>query len=212
MPANHACKNASIPHGHIYGLVDRHILTTGRVPVGQEYERCVIFGLTSIPSRAWHFSILCETGAQWAHIPIHMLRHTEPDTETPHDLSVLQCWDCHGWDYSVTAYEYLRDMTCEFRPYVKGVSPISASYWFTADHTDNGFSNHPSEHKCYHFLLLEDGSGQIAAMPNNRIRWRDHSFTDWSKPLDYSVMADITWHAETMRESPDETAMTAVNK
>jgi len=207
--------NSSIPQ-HIYGFVDRQILygldkaTTG-------FEPCVIFGVTSIPSRALHFSILCESGAQWARIPLHMLRHTsglknasdateEGKNGYPitHDLSDLQIWDAHGWDFSVVQYEYLREMGCRFRN--RAGEWIPASYWFTLDHTDNGYSQYPPEHKCYHLLLLEDGSGQIAAMPNNRILWHDDSWVKPGHPLDYRVMASETWHAEQGRNG-DLTSM-----
>lgn len=200
----HHTLNASVPQ-HLYGHVAREILY-GLDPekVGQ-FEPCAIFGVTSIPSRCLHFSILCESGAQWARIPLHMLRHAAP-TAPAHDMAELQCWDSHGWDFSVTQYEFLREMGCSYR--TPSGAMIPASYWFTLDHTDNGYSQFPPEHKCYHLLLLEDGSGQIAAMPNNRILWRDDSFVKPGHPLDYKVMAPVTWHAETGRRNPQETAIT----
>lgn len=186
--------NKSIPQ-HIYGLVDDSILK-GFVNDTLMFERCVIFGATSIPSRALHFSILCESGAQWARIPLHKLRHKTPTLDFVHSLPQLQSWDCHGWDFCVTQYEYLREMGCEYK--TRDGDMVPASYWFTLDHTDNGYSQYPPEHKCYHLLLLEDGSGQIAAQPNNRILWKDDSFvrpnpTTISR---YRVMAEETWHAE----------------
>jgi hypothetical protein len=169
----------------------------------------VIIGVTSIPSRALHFSILCESGAQWARIPIHKLCWEVPRSHNKaNPISDLQCWDCHGWDFSTVQYEYLREMGCEYR--TPDGRMIPASYWFTLDHTDNGFSQYPPEHKCYHLLLLEDGSGQIAAMPNNRILWKDDSFV---KPNPealkaYRVMQPQTWHAESGRHNPQDTAIT----
>ena len=50
--------NKSIPQ-HTYGLVDQGILRGVTKDTG-EYERCVIVGVTSIPSRALHFSILTQ--------------------------------------------------------------------------------------------------------------------------------------------------------
>lgn len=168
-----------------------------------QYEPCVLFGVTSIPSRALHFSIMCESGAQWARIPIHMLRHETPkDYGTiKHPLSDLQMWDSHGWDFSVVQYEYLREMGCQYRK--RDGSLVKASYWFTLDNTDNGYSQYPPEHKCFHVLLLEDGSGQIAAMPNNRIIWRDDSWVKPGHKFDYKVMAPDTWHAEKGRNAQD---------
>jgi len=203
---NHHSHNASVPQ-HLYGFVDRSILRGLDEWATNTFERAVVFGVTSIPSRALMFSILCETGAQWARIPLHMLRHELPKLDAPvHELNELQMWDCHGWDFSVNRYEYLREMSCEYRK--RDGSMVPASYWFTLDHTDNGYSNYPPEHKCYHLLLLDDGSGQIAAQPNNRILWKDDS---WVKPgldLDYSVMGPETYHAETSRTNAQDTAIT----
>jgi hypothetical protein len=201
---NHHCQNASVPQ-HLYGHVDRRILTGLDESEAGKYENAVFFGVTSIPSRGLHFSILCESGAQWARIPIHMLYHELP-TEKTHPIEELQMWDCHGWDFSVTRYDYLREMACEYRQ--RDGKLIPATYWFTLDHTENGYSLYPPEHKCYHLLLLDDGSGQIAAQPNNRILWKDDSFVGKSIPTDYKVMAPDTWHAEISRINAQDTAMT----
>lgn len=205
-----ACLNASVPQ-HRYGYVCQEILY-GLDPakVGQ-LEPCVIFGVTSLPSRALHFSILCESGAQWARIPLHLLRHERPAPGAPtHALSELQHWDAFGTEFSVTAYDYLREMACAFRQ--TDGQWVPASYWFTLDHLNNGWSDYPSQHKCFHLLLCHDGSGQIAAMPNNRVKWEDHSFVRPGHPLDYRVMAPETWHAEyrpaVMHRNPQDTAFT----
>lgn len=107
-------QNASVPQ-HIYGYVQKDILH-GLTGV-KGYEPCVITGITSVPSRAFYFSILCESGAQWARIPIHYLHHEKPDPERQwfwqaHDL---QLWDAMGWEFSVVQYNYFREMACTFR-------------------------------------------------------------------------------------------------
>lgn len=202
----HHCLNASIPQ-HLYGHVCQEILHGLDPNRRGHYDPCVIFGVTSLPARALHFSIMCESGAQWARIPLHMLRWEPPGpTADRHALSDLQAWDAHGWDFSVTQYAYLREMGCTFRTSRGKIIP--AQYWFTLDHTDNGYSQYPPEHKCYHLLLLHDGSGQIAAMPNNRILWQDYSFVKRGHPLDYKTMAPVTWHAEAPGVDPQPTAIT----
>jgi len=201
----HHCLNASIPQ-HLYGFVDKQILHGMDPAYKGQYEPCVIFGATSIPSRCLHFSIMCESGSQWARIPIHMLRWEIPLKGIKnHELNELQMWDNHGWDFSTVQYEYLREMCCTYRQR-KG-NTVDGQYWFTLDHTDNGFSQYPPEHKCYHVILLRDGSGQIAAQPNNRIVWKDFSFV---KPAEtkYKVMASTTWHAESSGINPQNTALT----
>jgi len=198
---NHHCLNASVPQ-HLYGYVASDILhgLDGR----KDLEPCVIIGVTSLPSRALHFSILCESGAQWARIPLHKLFHEEPeDGVDPHPITHLQMWDCHGWDFSVVRYEYLREMSCHYLD--RDGNKVNGTYWFTLDHTDNGFSQYPSEHKCYHLILLDDGSGQIAAQPNNRVVWHDDSFVKKGAIPTYKVMPPVTWHAEVGR-NPQDTA------
>lgn len=202
----HHTLNASVPK-HLYGFVCKEFMHALDPEMFGQFEPCVIIGVTSIPSRALQFSILCESGAQWARVPLHMVRHQLPAKDAPkHELPDLQCWDCHGWDFSTVEYEYLREMGCTYRTSAGSIIP--ASYWFTLDHTDNGFSQYPPEHKCYHFLLLEDGSGQIAAMPNNRILWRDDSFVKLGYQFDYKVVTPTTWHAEGGHRNPQETALT----
>jgi len=200
----HYTLNGSVPQ-HLYGYVAREILYgLDSSKVGQ-FEPCVLFGITSIPSRAIHFSIMCESGAQFARIPIHMLRWIYPERE-PRPLIDLQCWDSYGWSFSVVQYEYLREMSCDYR--TPSGEMVPAWYWFTLDHTDNSYSNAPEQHKCYHLLRLEDGTGQIAAMPNNRILWRDKSFVRAGHPLDYKVMHSSTWHSEGTTYNPQDTAHT----
>lgn len=197
---SHHTQNASVPQ-HLYGYVEAGILRGDTIPT-RKLDRAVIFGVTSIPSRAIHFSILTEAGAQWARIPMQKLRHEIPTEGAPiHDLTELQSWDSHGWQFSVTQYEYLREMHAAFQ--TREGKMLPASYWFTLDHTENGYSLYPPEHKCYHLLLLEDGSGQIAAQPNNRIIWRDDSFVRQSPETfkEYRVMPETTWHAELGRNA-----------
>lgn len=197
--------NASAPQ-HLYGLVCREILYRLDPKMAGQYESCVIFGVTSIPGRALHFSVMCESGAQFARVPLHMIRWIAPGRDA-RPLGELQCWDSYGWSFSVTQYEYLREMVCDYRTPDGEIVP--AHYWFTLDHTDNSYSQAPEQHKCYHLLLLDDGSGQIAAQPNNRILWRDKSFIRAGQhPLDYRVMHPTTWHAERGRSDPQATAYT----
>lgn len=203
---NHHSMNASIPL-HSYGFVCQEILYGLDPEKKGQFEPCAIFGITSVPARSLMFSIMCESGAMWSRIPIHMLRWQKPAGSYPiHLLSDLQCWDSMGWDFSVTLYEYLREMACQYRK--PDGSMVPARYWFTLDHTMNGYSQYPSQHKCNHVLMLEDGSCQLAASPNNRILWADKSFVRAGHKLDYRVMNPTTWHGENDSVHPQATAIT----
>lgn len=202
----HHTLTASVPQ-HIYGYVDSRITHGMDEAYSGQYEPCVIIGITSRPSRVLCFSILCESGAKWSNIPLHMVRHELPlDGSKQHELSDLQCWDNFDYDFSVYRLDYLREMACEYL--TPSGEKVPASYWFALEHSDNGFSNYPPQHKEFNILLLEDGSGQIAAMPNNRIFWKDDSFVKRPEKYDYKVMPPITWHAEDSRANPQETAIT----
>jgi hypothetical protein len=200
----HHTLTASLPR-HLYGYVDKRILHGMDEAYAGQYEPCIIMAVTSRPSRALCFEILCESGAKWANIPIHMLRWELPNNDgSGHPLSDLQCWDCHGYDFALFEIEYLREMGCTYR--TPSGKKIDAHYICTLDHTENGFSLYPPEHKNYNILFLEDGSGHIAAMPNNRILWKDHSFVKAGHFLDYKVITEKTYHCEE-NVNPQDTAI-----
>jgi hypothetical protein len=198
--------NESVPQ-HLYGFVDKRFLHGMSTDYIDQYEPCVIFGLTSVPSRAWTFSIMCESGAQWARVPLNMLRWEEPRSMTVHPLNELQMWDNHGWEFSVVQYEYLRELNCKYLQ--RNKNQVPGKYWFTADHSNNGYSLYPPEHKCYHFLLLQDGSGQIAAQPNNRILWEDDSWVRTDTNINYKVVTSKVYYSETSKINPDTTSLTS---
>jgi hypothetical protein len=139
---------------------------------------CMIFGVASIPGRALGFHCMLENGAQFARMPLHAFRvgKHEGDDTTPL-LSDLEAWDALSYDVSCTQYAYLKNMACEY--WVKDKGWVKAQYFATIDFAENPerlttFSEMPDEHKCAHVLIREDGN--IAAQPNNRIRWIDKAF------------------------------------
>jgi hypothetical protein len=64
---------------------------------------------------------------------------------------------------------------------LKDGSKIWASYIFTVDWYDNSFSNEPSDYKCGHVLVADDG--YLLCQPNNRIFWRDSNWVTKPFPL-----------------------------
>lgn len=202
----HSTVTASVPI-HRKAYVCREWLHGMNEEYAGQFEKCVIISVTSVPSRCLSFGILLESGAKFARCPIHMLRWEEPDEGAPiHPLHEIQAWDCFDWDFSVYRIDYLREMGCTYRTPGNGTI-LPGFYWFTLEHTDNGFSQDPQQHKDYNIICLEDGSGQIAASPNNRILWRDLSFVVPGLPLDYKVVSDETYHCEVGR-NPQDTAIT----
>lgn len=203
----HHTLTASLPQ-HYYGWVDSRFTHGMDESYKGELEECVILAITSRPSRALHFEIMTKSGAKWANAPLHLVYWEKP-TAPAHKLSDLQCWDCHGWNFALFSIEYLREMQCDYLTPSRELIP--ARYGFTLDHTDNGFSLYPPEHKNYNILFLEDGSGQIAAMPNNRIFYKDNSFVKRPKEFDYKVVNTAIYHAEDIDINPQDSAITKEN-
>lgn len=181
--------NADVPGGHFYAFVRREFLYDLRSHHG-EVEPCAVFGVCSVPGRALTFHVLLESGAQFARVPLHGLC-SKPDAPAMR-LDALQTWDCFGYQLSVHAFAFLREREC--RAYLKDGRYEWGMYRFTVDWLENGFSDTPDQHKCAHVLQLDNGC--FAALPNNRILWRDASFTRWadSRP-DYLTNTHV-WYAE----------------
>jgi hypothetical protein len=52
---------------------------------------------------------------------------------------------------------------------------------FTVDWFDNPFSDEPSDYKCGHILVADDG--YLLCMPNNRIFWKDSNWVTKEFPV-----------------------------
>ena len=161
--------NISIPHfyaklrnSHLYQQDDS---VTGTTDV-------VIFGVQSIEGRALTFHILMNNGAMRSRVPIHML--CSKDDAPLHELHYLQLWDCFGNDISVTKFNYLDEMRVQVM--FKDKQTQWGSYVMTFDWYNNSSSEEPTQYKCGHFIRLDDGNFTI--QPNNRLMWKDMSFTD----------------------------------
>ena len=179
--------NADWPGTHRYGYVLADAVGATGDPIP-----CAIWAVCSVPNRALTFHVLLENGACYARVPLQQLRHTLTDLPAL-PLHALEAWDCFGYDLTVQAHGYLRERDVEVR-LGDGYGSLMGRYCCTVDWVDNGYSDTPDQHKQAHLIALENG--QFAAMPNNRLRWHDASFTDWTRPI--TLKTNTTVHyAET---------------
>jgi hypothetical protein len=140
---------------------------------------CFIIGVSSIPGKVPLFHFVMEDGGIWWRMPIHAFCWKEDADEQ--ELDELVLWDSFSYHISVTQFPYLKDKAVKFisrrRVEYKG------RYLFTLDwaaSTDSGdtdylFSEYPSQHKCGHVIMMDNGN--FAIQPNNRFRLHDPSFT-----------------------------------
>jgi len=137
-------------------------------------EEAYAFGISSVPGRALAFHCMMNSGAHYRHVPIHALA-LHPDA--PHrSLGDCQLWDCFGFHAEVHVFSYLRDHECIAHMRSGDEDGV---YLFTVDWLPDswdrpGFVMQPEQNKCAHVLALDDGN--LAALPTNRISWKDGYF------------------------------------
>ena len=180
--------NASVPHFECYV---RESFLYDCDETKQGFVRGVAFGVSSLWGRALGWHVMLENGAQIGRLPIHALC-SKPGSRK-REIADLQLWDCFSYNPAVVEYEFLAGMACI--AYLKDRSEVNGQYMFTVDWYGSEFAEGAGDlgWKCAHILELEEGN--YAALPNNRILWREPSFITPSGRPDYKTMSH-TWKCE----------------
>ena len=192
---------ASLPQ-HLYGVVRREYITNN---MEMGFEKCIIHAVTCKVSQALTFTILLESGAQYRGVPIHGLSvGQDPDYIAPKEypLNHQQVWGCFGTDFSIVDMKFNKDMPAECVTATGEKITANGLGWAIEFHGD-GYSNAPHQDKNFNMLVSEHG--HLIAMPNNRRRWFESSFTDWSLPIDLDVNHKL-FYPEKIQEYPEHTA------
>lgn len=127
--------------------------------------------------RALLFHVMLKSGAHFRKLPIHALQTGDKPLLPHFSLSDLQLWDCFSYRPIVTVWDYLYQHECVC--ILRNKARVNGTYIFTVDWLpDNqespGFVLQPDQNKCAHVIELE--TGQLAALPTNRILWKDGYF------------------------------------
>ena len=152
------------------------------------FHNAYAFGIQSIPSKILTFHIMTDYGMVRSRVPLSEIYLKEPKNDIPFHFN--QLWDCFGYDVSVTTYDFLTENKCEVL--LRDKTKIWATYLFTVDWYDNPFSDEPSDYKCGHILVSDDG--YLLCMPNNRIFWKDSNWVTKEfpvKPKDIKVDTEL---------------------
>lgn len=144
-----------------------------------ELVEATAFAVRSCQGQALLFYVmLADTGAVYDKVPISALLDFDGDKESHLSYHVLQLWDCFSYDLSVTQFMFLKGKRAQI--FLKNKQKAEGIYKFTVDWYANGaeemstsYAEEPSQHKCAHVFLLENG--QYCAYPNNRILWNEPS-------------------------------------
>jgi hypothetical protein len=164
------------------------------------FTEAYLFGVKSEHQRALCFHGMLKTGAHWRGLPLHALWWKEPETDHEYSLEHLQLWDCFTEKIQVIQWDYLASHECEC--FLRTKDGVSGTYLFTIEwlkdsNPDTSFTGIPEQNKCAHVIALSNG--QIAALPTNRILFKDAFFVG-NKPTaaecGYKVGTTV-WTAET---------------
>lgn len=143
------------------------------------YNNVYVFGVQSVSGKILTFHVMTDYGMLRSRVPISEIFLKEPSSDIPMDFK--QLWDCFGEDCEVIYYDFLKDKRCQV--VLKDKKKIWAKYLFTVDWWNNGYSEEPSDYKCGHVLVADEG--YLICQPNNRIFWKDSNWItkDFPVPL-----------------------------
>lgn len=119
------------------------------------------------------FTVYLSSGALWSGLPISALwcdRFNEVNLESKiKETEKLQPFSCLEGPPAVITYNLLKNnkLTCKLG---------EANYLFTINYEGDGLSEDPEQYKTHNIIVLK--SGQLAAYPNNYIRFEDNWFTN----------------------------------
>jgi hypothetical protein len=141
------------------------------------FDTCCAFAIQSIAGKILTFHIMTDYGMMRSRVPISELFLKEPANDIPADFK--QLWDCFGENVSIIEYSYLSEKRCKV--VLKDKTIVWATYLFTVDWFNNSYSDEPTDYKCGHVLVADDG--YLLCQPNNRIYWKDSNFITKEFPI-----------------------------
>jgi hypothetical protein len=142
------------------------------------FHACYAFGIQSIAGKILTFHIMTDYGMLRSRVPISEIYLHATENDIPYHYK--QLWDCFGNDVTVTEFEYLQYKRCQV--ILRDKTLAWATYMFTIDWQHNPYSNEPTDYKCGHVLVADDG--YLLCMPNNRIYWKDSNWVTRDFPID----------------------------
>jgi hypothetical protein len=141
------------------------------------FDNCYAFAIQSVEGKILTFHIMTDYGMLRSRVPISELFNKIPTKDISSDFK--QLWGCFSENVSVIEYFYLSEKRC--KAILKDKTFVWASYLFTVDWFRNPYSDEPSDYKCGHILLADDG--YLLCQPNNRIFWKDSNFITAEFPI-----------------------------
>lgn len=143
-----------------------------------KYHNAYAFGIQSVMGKILTFHIMTDYGMLRSRVPLSEIYLEEPKKDLP--FYYKQLWDCFDNNVTVVTYSFLKEKKC--RVILRDKTYVWATYLFTVDWQDNPYSDEPTDYKCGHVLVADDG--YLLCMPNNRIFWKDSNWITKDFPIE----------------------------
>ncbi|NBX72910.1 hypothetical protein EBZ38_15025 [bacterium] len=145
-----------------------------------KFHKAYAFAVQSVAGKILTFHVMTDYGMVRSRVPISEIFMTIPKNDIP--FHYKQLWDCFSENCSVITYDYLYEKRCQV--ILKDKSIVWATYLMTIDWYKNPYSDEPSDYKCGHILIGDDG--YLLCQPNNRIVWKDMNWVTKDFPINKS--------------------------
>ena len=142
------------------------------------FHNAYAFAIQSVEGKILTFHVMTDYGMLRSRVPISEIFLKIPTKDIPSHYK--QLWDCFSHNVTATKFDYLNGKRCQV--VLKNSEKVWATYMFTIDWFNNPYSDEPSDYKCGHILVADDG--YLLCQPNNRIYWKDSNWVTKDFPLD----------------------------
>jgi hypothetical protein len=143
-----------------------------------KFHKAYAFAIQSVAGKILTFHVMTDYGMLRSRVPISEIFMEVPKNDIPFHFK--QLWDCFSENVTITTYDYLYEKRCQV--VLRDGSKIWATYLMTVDWYRNPYSDEPSDYKCGHILIADDG--YLLCQPNNRIYWKDSNWVTSKFPID----------------------------
>lgn len=167
--------NENIPH--FKAKIKKSFLTKNPED-DKEFYNVICFGIQSIAGKILTFHVITDNGMVRSRVPLSEIYIKESVQDIP--FHYKQLWDCFSENVTVTEFEFLVEHRCQV--VLRDGSKVWAKYMFTLDWFNNPYSDEPTDYKCGHVMVSDDG--YLLCMPNNRIFWKDSNWVTKQLPDD----------------------------
>ena len=142
------------------------------------YHNGYAFAIQSVEGKILTFHIMTDYGMLRSRVPISEIFSKVPTKDVPSHYK--QLWDCFSQNVTAAKFDYLNGKRCQV--VLKNNEKVWATYMFTIDWFNNPYSDEPSDYKCGHILVSDDG--YLLCQPNNRIYWKDSNWVTQDFPIE----------------------------